>query len=138
MSHYAFLNQDNVVVKVIPGRNENDLENLPEEFSSWEEFYADYKGMTCKRTSYNTYGNEHKLGGTPFRGNYAGKYYTYDEVNDVFIAPKPWSSWILNEETWLWEAPVSYPDDGELYIWNENAHLADNTAGWELLNSYGE
>ncbi len=70
------------------------------------------------QTSYNTYGNQHKLGGTPFRGNFAGIGYTYDAANDVFYAPKPYPSWILSTSTWLWEAPVAMPTDGG-YIWNE-------------------
>jgi len=70
------------------------------------------------QTSYNTYGNQHKLGGIPFRGNFAGIGYTYDAANDVFYAPKPYPSWILSTSTWLWEAPVAMPTDGG-YIWNE-------------------
>ena len=72
------------------------------------------------QTSYNTFGGQHKLGGTPLRKNYAGIGYEYDETNDVFIAPKPYSKWTLNETTWLWEAPEAMPDDGKQYIWNDN------------------
>jgi len=72
-----------------------------------------------KQTSYNTFGGVHKLGGTPLRKNHAGIGYTYDEDKDVFIAPKPFNSWILNEDTCLWEAPVAYPNDGQIYKWNE-------------------
>jgi len=72
------------------------------------------------QTSYNTYGNQHKLGGTPLRGNFAGIGYTYDSVNDVFYAPQPFPSWTLNNTTWLWEAPVSMPTDGKVYKWNES------------------
>ena len=79
-----------------------------------------------KQTSYNTHGGEHKLGGTPFRKNYAGVGYTYDEVRDAFIAPKPFKSWILNEESCTWESPVSYPNDGKDYNWNET------TKQWDL------
>ena len=133
MAHYAFINDDNIVTEVIAGRDEDDIEELPEGFDSWEEVYADYRGQTCKRTSYNTFGNEHILDGTPFRGNYAGKSYIYDEDNDVFYPQKPYSSWSLSEN-WLWEAPIEYPDDGEQYIWNENAYQGDDTQGWELVN----
>jgi hypothetical protein len=70
------------------------------------------------QTSYNTHGNQHP-NGTPLRGNYAGIGYTYDSVNDVFYAPQPYPSWILNNTTWLWEAPISYPTDGKKYIWDE-------------------
>lgn len=133
MAHYAFLNDNNIVTEVIAGRDEDDIEELPENFDSWEEFYGDYRGQTCKRTSYNTVGNSHILGGTPFRGNYAGKSYIYDEDNDVFYPQKPYPSWSL-DENWIWQAPIDYPDDEENYIWNENAYNGDNTKGWELVN----
>ena len=73
-----------------------------------------------KQTSYNTIGGVHLLGGTPFRKNYAGIDFKYNEVKDAFIPPKPFNSWTLNEETCLWDAPVSYPTDGQRYKWNEN------------------
>ena len=132
MAHYAFINEFNTVVKVITGVDENDTSTLPEGFDSWEAWYQNYKGLTCKRTSYNTVRNTHTNGGTPFRGNYAGKGYTYDSDNDVFIPPKPFGSWNLNESTWSWESPLDYPDDGQEYIWNENAYAQDNTTGWEI------
>jgi hypothetical protein len=71
------------------------------------------------QTSYNTYGNQHLLGGTPLRGNYAGVGHTYDVVNDVFYAPSPFPSWVLNS-SWTWEAPVSMPTDGKKYGWDES------------------
>jgi len=85
----------------------------------FETFVDDSPG-TWIQTSYNTYGNQHKLGGTPVRGNYAGIGYTYDHVNDVFIEPKPFSSWILDESTWLWESPIARPTDGKKYRWDES------------------
>ena len=72
------------------------------------------------QTSYNTYRNQHKLGGTPLRGNFAGIGYIYDSVNDVFYAQQPYASWILNNTTWTWEAPVVMPTDGKQYKWNES------------------
>ena len=120
MAHYAFLNDNNIVTEVITGVDEDAKDDLPDEFDSWEEFYADFRGQTCKRTSYNTIGNEHNDRGTAFRGNYAGIGYTYDETNDVFYGPKPYTKWIMNETTWLWEAPEAYPDDGKEYVWNDN------------------
>ena len=119
MAHYAFLDENNKVVEVITGKGEDDTDTLPEEFDSWEDWYADFEGLTCKRTSYNTRANTHTNGGTPFRGNYAGLGYTYDEDNDVFIPPKPYPSWTLNSN-WEWEAPVDYPDSVNLHYWNEN------------------
>jgi len=71
------------------------------------------------QTSYNTYGGAHKEGGTPLRGNYAGIGFTYDAVNDVFVAPTPYPSWVLSQTTWLWEAPVPMPVDGKVYGWDE-------------------
>ena len=71
------------------------------------------------QTSYNTFGGEHRLGGTPLRKNYAGIGFTYDRVKDAFIPPKPFASWLLNEDTCLWEAPVAMPDDGKVYFWDE-------------------
>jgi hypothetical protein len=72
-----------------------------------------------KQTSYNTHAGVHSLGGTPLRKNYAGIGMTYDEDRDAFISKKPYNSWVLNETTCCWEAPVAYPTDGQQYIWNE-------------------
>ena len=81
-----------------------------------------------KQTSYNTINGVHSLGGTPFRKNYAGIGYTYDEQRDAFIPPKPYNSWILNEDTCNWEAPIARPDDNNIYKWNEEI------LNWELIN----
>jgi hypothetical protein len=78
-----------------------------------------------KQTSYNTHGGEHKLGGTPFRKNFAGIGFKYDQTRDAFIPPQPYNSWTLNEDTCLWEAPTAYPDDGKFYTWNEQ------TTSWD-------
>jgi hypothetical protein len=75
---------------------------------------------TWIQTSYNTSGGKHILGGTPLRKNYAGIGYTYDSIRDAFIPPKPFQSWVLNEESCLWEAPVVYPNDGISYTWDED------------------
>ncbi len=80
-----------------------------------------------KQTSYNTFSGEHLLGGTPLRKNYAGVGYTYDQTRNAFIPPKPdFNSWVLNETTCQWEAPVTKPDDGKRYEWNEE------TQQWDL------
>ena len=81
-----------------------------------------------KQTSYNTNAGVHFLGGTPFRKNYAGIGYTYDLNRDAFIPPKPYNSWILNETTCLWEAPIPYPTDEQRYSWNEEI------LNWTLQN----
>lgn len=72
------------------------------------------------QTSYNTYGNQHTQGGTPLRGNYAGVGFTYDVVNDVFYAPQPYPSWILDTQTYYWEAPIPMPKTGSPYYWDES------------------
>jgi len=80
-----------------------------------------------KQTSYNTVGGVHNNGGTPFRKNHAGIGYTYDEDRDAFIPPKPYNSWVLNEQTCNWEAPIAYPTDGQRYRWNESL------VNWEVI-----
>jgi hypothetical protein len=107
MAHYAKVN-NGIVEKVIVA--EVDFFNT----------FVDSSPGTWLQTSYNTHGNQHKLGGTPLRGNYAGIGFTYDATHDVFYAPQPFPSWTLNESTWLWEAPVAYPTDGKLYKWDES------------------
>jgi len=116
MAHFAKLNSENIVEKILVVSNQvatneqagvDFLNNLLKTNDTW------------KQTSYNTVGGVHKLGGTPFRKNYAGVGYKYDESRDAFIAPKPYNSWTLNETSCLWEAPTPYPDDGNLYIWDE-------------------
>ena len=119
MAHYAFLDENNIVTEVITGKEEGNF--------NWEQQYASFRGQLCKRTSYNTQGGIHKLGGTPFRKNYAGIGYTYDQQRDAFIPPKPFNSWILNETTCLWEAPVAKPQDDNIYRWNEQ------TLSWDIV-----
>lgn len=124
MAHYAIINDNNIVTQVIVGRDEDDL---AEGVTSWEEYYGNVLNGRCLRTSYNTRAGEHTEGGTPFRGNYAGIGYSYDEDLDAFIPPQPYASWTVNESTFSWEAPVAYPEDGEAYVWNENQ------GNWELV-----
>ena len=83
MAHYAFLDENNIVQEVLVGLDETNTKDLPTGFPSWELYYGSIKDMECKRTSYNTIGNEHLLGGTPFRGNFAGIGFTWDEANQV-------------------------------------------------------
>ena len=106
MAHFAKV-VDGVVTQVIVAE--------PEFFQT----FVDSSPGEWIQTSYNTHGGEHKLGGTPLRKNYAGIGFTYDRVKDAFIPPKPYASWLLNEDTCLWEAPVAMPDDGKLYQWDE-------------------
>jgi hypothetical protein len=113
MAHYAFLDSNNIVTEVIVGKDEG------EEGVDWEAHYGAFRGQTCKRTSYNTHGGVHSGGGTPLRKNYAGIGYSYNQIRDAFIPPKPYASWLLNEDTCLWGPPVPYPDDGNRYAWDE-------------------
>jgi hypothetical protein len=113
MSHYAFLDQNNIVIEVIVGKDEGELG------IDWEQHYGEFRGQPCKRTSYNTYAGVHNSGGIPYRKNYAGIGYTYDTGRDAFIPPKPFASWLLSETSCVWESPIPYPTDGKRYSWNE-------------------
>jgi hypothetical protein len=110
MAHFAKLDENNIVTFVTVGRQEDDGK---------EADLCARTGDVYKQTSYNTHGGVHALGGTPLRKNYAGIGYTYDAGRDAFIPPKPYASWLLNETTCLWDAPVAYPDDGKRYSWDE-------------------
>jgi hypothetical protein len=113
MAHYAFLDENNIVTEVIAGVDETELiEGLDPEI-----WYGNFRGQTCKRTSYNTYHNKHNMGGVPFRGNYAGIGYKYDKDFNVFIPEQPYSSWKLDYEIYDWVPPVARPDDIEGYFW---------------------
>jgi hypothetical protein len=106
MAHFAKVN-NGIVEKVIvaePEFFENFIDTSPGEWI---------------QTSYNTHGGQHLLGGTPLRKNYAGIGFSYDPVRDAFIPPKPFASWLLNEETCLWESPIPLPEDGKSYTWDE-------------------
>lgn len=125
MAHYAFLDENNIVTQVIVGRDEDEV---VDGISDWEIYYGQLHNQRCLRTSYNTQGGQHSSGGTPFRKNYAGIGYSYSDELDAFIPPKPFASWLLNEETCLWEAPVPYPGEGsDIYTWNEE------TQTWDLV-----
>jgi len=118
MAHYAFLDDDNIVTELITGIDESELiEGLDTE--TW---YGNFRGQVCKRTSYNG----------KIRKNYAGIGFSYNEALDAFIPPKPFDSWILNEETCQWNAPKPYPTDGFTYFWNEE------TLDWELSDFANE
>ena len=140
MAYYALLDENNIVTQVISGIDEDDTSTLPSEFSSWEEFYGNYHGRTCKRTSYNTKSNVHEDGGTAFRGNHAGIGYSYNEANDIFLPPKNYDSWVLDTSKANWKAPVDEPSDTNYeadtslpiknYEWNEE------TQAWDLISTY--
>ena len=114
MAHYAFLDDNNIVTEVITGIDETGLiEGLDTE--TW---YGNFRGQVCKRTSYNA----------NIRKNYAGIGFTYSFELDAFIPPTLFDSWVLDESTCQWQAPIPYPTDGFSYFWNE-AELA-----WELMD----
>lgn len=107
IAHYAFLDENNIVTEVIVGRNEDEV---VDGISDWEAYYGEFRGQRCVRTSYNA----------NIRKNYAGIGFYFDEERDAFIPPKPFDSWVLDEETCQWGAPVPYPEDGGVYFWNED------------------
>lgn len=119
MAHYAFLDDNNKVTLVIVGKDEN------EDGVDWEKRYEETHGQVCKRTSYSTHANIHARGGVPFRKNYAAVGFSYDPERDAFIPPKPpYASWLLDEDTCVWKAPIPIPEDGvpfdgQKYFWSE-------------------
>ena len=130
MSSFAKIGLNGKVIEVQSVNNEvlHDSNGVEQE-NIGIDFLTKLTGWSIwKQTSYNTVGGIHKLGGTPFRKNFAGIGHTYDEDRDAFIAPKPFNSWTLNEDTCLWEAPVAYPTDGQRYNWNETNKT------WDLVS----
>lgn len=115
MAHFAKIDENNIVLEVIVVNNDNLIENGIELESKGIEFCQSLFGGNWKQTSYN--GN--------FRKNYAGIGYIYDAERDAFIEPKPFNSWILNEETCKWESPSPMPNDNSFYVWNEDNQTWD-------------
>ena len=126
MAHFAEIDSLKKIIRVLVVDNKDTQDADGNEVESiGAKYLHDGFGGTWVRTSYNTFGGVHRLGGTPFRKNYAGKSFTYDETRDAFIPKQPFNSWTLNEDTCQWEAPSAKPDDGKLYNWNEE------TTSWE-------
>jgi hypothetical protein len=138
MAHFAKLGTGNIVEQVIVVSN-----NIATTEQAGVDFINKLYNTrdVWKQTSYNTFGGVHKLNGTPFRKNYAGIGYSYDEQKDAFIPPKPFNSWILNENTCQWQSPIPYPitnnqnkinefgnPQNDLYKWNET------NLTWDLIN----
>ena len=147
MAHYAKLGANNkvIAVHVVADKDCQNADGVEDEEVGRQFLERIHSWPLWKKTSYNTQGGQHKNGGTPFRGNYAGIGMTYDEDNDIFIGKKPYASWVLNTSTASWNAPIAEPsltseqqsqnDAGThkwIYTWNETAYQADNTAGWDL------
>jgi hypothetical protein len=118
MAHFAKLDENNIVVFVTVGRDEDNGK---------EDELTARTGDVYKQTSYNTQGGVHSLGGTPYRKNFAGIGHTYDSERDAFVAPKPYPSWVLNEDSCIWCAPIPMPTDDKRYEWNES------TQSWNEL-----
>ena len=110
MAHFAQLDENNIVVQVIVGVDEPH---------DGEAIYFQTTGKVWKKTSYNTVGGVHLLGGTPFRKNYAGIGFTYDAQRDAFIPPQTFPSWVLDEQACQWNPPIQYPSDDKRYQWDE-------------------
>ena len=134
MSHFAEINSENIVTNVIVAEQEF-IDSGILETQKDEDGNLLYTG-TWVQTSYNTRGGVHYApnsntpdGGVALRKNYAGKGYTYDQTRDAFIAPQPFASWTLDDDTCQWNAPVAYPDDDKMYMWDE-----DNTQWKELTD----
>ena len=106
MSHFA---------KVVDGKVTQVIVAEPEFFQT----FVDSSPGEWIQTSYNTHGGVHATGGTPLRKNYAGIGFTYDRTKDAFIPPQPFASWVLDDNTCLWNAPVAMPTDGKVYNWDE-------------------
>jgi hypothetical protein len=122
MASFAKIGLNNKVIEVLSVVNEvlHDS-NQTEQESIGIDFLTKLTGYPLwKQTSYNTHGGVHNNNGIPFRKNHAGIGFTYDEDRDAFIPKKPFNSWILNETTCLWNAPVAYPQDDNKYTWNES------------------
>lgn len=113
MAHYAFIDDNGVVIDVIAGMDEAG------NAQDWEQIYGAMRGMRCLRTSYNTHAGKHLSGGQPFRKNYAGIGFTYDANLDAFVPPKPHPSWVINELSCTWQPPVARPDDELPWQWDE-------------------
>ena len=132
MASFAKLNSENIVTTVVSVINDvlKDSNGIEQEAIGIQFLRTLYNEPNAiwKQTSYNTNGGVHSLGGTSFRKNHAGIGMTYDAQRDAFISPKPYNSWILNESTCNWDAPVARPNDGNMYKWNEEI------LNWELMN----
>ena len=121
MASFAKIGLNGKVIEVLSVHNNELLDaNGVEQEVNGIDFLTKLTGWAIwKQTSYNTIGGVNSNGGTPFRKNHAGSGYTYDEDRDAFIPKKPFNSWILNEDTCLWEAPIAKPNDDGIYTWNE-------------------
>ena len=137
MAHYAKLGANNKVisVEVVADKDCKNADGIEDEEVGRQFLERIHSWPLWKRTSYNTFHAQHRLGGTPFRGNYAGIGMTYDEDNDIFISKKPFASWVLDVPTASWKSPIgdapALSDDEKethIYVWNESGQSWDKTA----------
>jgi len=129
MASFAKIGLNSKVIEVLSVHNNvlKDSNGIEQEVNGID-FLTKLTGYPVwKQTSYNTHGGVHSSGGTPLRKNHAGIGYTYDETIDAFIPPKPFNSWILNEDTCIWNSPVAMPIDDNRYTWNES------TLTWDIV-----
>lgn len=127
MAHFARINENNIVTEVVVVPDEQ--EHRGNDFLSVDLGL----GGEWLQTSYNTQSGIHLDGGVPFRKNFAGIGFAYDETRDAFIPPTPYASWVLDENTCLWESPIPHPSDGKDYYWDE-----ENIAWVEIVSSIGD
>ena len=127
MASFAKIGLNGKVIEILSVNNEvlKDSNGIEQENIGIDFLKTLYgQDTNWKQTSYNTNGGIHSLGGTPFRKNHAGIGYTYDETRDAFISSKPYNSWVLNEDTCRWKAPISKPTEelkeNQYYYWNES------------------
>jgi len=146
MAHFAKISEENIVLTVNAVDDGNAASE--EKGQAFLERVHGWPEHLWIKTSYNTLANTHKLGGTPFRGNYAGIGYTWDSENEIFWHPQPHASWTKDVSSASWVAPIAKPeltseqqtqndvDATHLwaYTWDESAYQADNTTGWVLTN----
>ena len=152
MAHFAKLGSNNKVIQVLTLDNANMLNADNQEDESvgqaYLELHNNWPAQMWIQTSYNTVANQHKLDGTPFRGNYAGIGFTWDEDNNIFWPPKPYASWVKHISSASWKSPLgdaptltqeqqdqnTAETHSWTYQWDEDAYQADNTTGWSLTN----
>jgi hypothetical protein len=152
MAHFAKITEDNQVLQVLTLDNANTINSNGVEDETVGQQYLEkhnnWPALLWIKTSYNTLNNVHILGGTPFRGNYAGIGFTWDSVNQIFWRQKPYNSWNKDLNTASWKSPIgdapsltneqisqiSAGTNGWAYVWNEESYQADNTTGWILVD----
>ena len=143
MAHYAVLDEDNVVLEVLTGMDEDDTDNLPEGYEDWESWYSSLRdGKTVVRTSYNTRDGVHyqpdsdepsETQEKALRGNYCGQDWVYLPDDDIFLPPKRYHYFVADLDNYAWKPPVDKPNDTDNFYWDDNTYQQDNTTGWLIV-----